>query len=301
MVAPSFPGLSERLSALVGVPVEQARPRELIALGDIGFSEEELPRLDPYLPAAVGLALGGAGVGTVINLQPRARHSAVSKRRAKIAPGAVAAGVAFVVLLGGLTFMAHQKVSHAKSQRTAVQEQASKLRSQLAALAPVLDRQNKLNVLEGDIKTLLATDVAWRRMVDRITTNLPPGISLSALSAVSTPPVPVAATAPIPVTSDTTAGGSTATTTPTTVAPPPPPPTINGALTFQGKATDFPTLAKWIDAMGKVPEIGNIYVSSAQGAAAGSGGASGITFTATAVLTPKAASDRLGSYVEAKK
>ena len=75
--AAQLPGLTERLSALVGVPVEHARPRELVALGDIGFAEEELPRLDPYLPAAVGLALGGAGVGTVIDLLPRTRRNAV--------------------------------------------------------------------------------------------------------------------------------------------------------------------------------------------------------------------------------
>ncbi len=48
--AAQLPGLTDRLSALLGVPVEDARPRELVALGDIGFSEEELPRLDPYLP-----------------------------------------------------------------------------------------------------------------------------------------------------------------------------------------------------------------------------------------------------------
>src|SRR4029077_10494600 len=101
-----LPGLSERLSALVGVPVEQARPRELVALGDIGFSEEELPRLDPYLPAAVGLALGGAGVGTVINLLPRARRATVTSRRPKISPKAAAIAGGVVVLLGGATFLA---------------------------------------------------------------------------------------------------------------------------------------------------------------------------------------------------
>jgi type IV pilus assembly protein PilM len=191
-----LPGLSERLSALVGVPVEQARPRELIALGDIGFSEEELPRLDPYLPAAVGLALGGAGVGTVINLQPRARQSAITTRRAKVSPGVIAAGTAFAVLLGGLTFMAHQSVSHAKSQRASVQAQGDQLRAQLQKLAPVLGRQIQLNTLQGDIKTLLATDVAWERMMNKITTNLPAGISLTSFAAVSTPPVPIQAPPP---------------------------------------------------------------------------------------------------------
>ena len=55
-----LPGLPERLSALVGVPVEPAYMHDLIRIGDIGFAPDELPRLEPYLPAAVGLALGGA-------------------------------------------------------------------------------------------------------------------------------------------------------------------------------------------------------------------------------------------------
>ena len=138
-----LPGLTERLSALVGVPVEPARPRELVALGDIGFTEEELPRLDPYLPAAVGLALGGAGVGTVIDLLPRARHAAVTKSR-RIAPGAVAAAAAFAVLLGGPDVhdaperVARQVATHGR------EKQATDVQSQLARLQPVLDRQTQL-------------------------------------------------------------------------------------------------------------------------------------------------------------
>jgi type IV pilus assembly protein PilM len=294
-----LPGLSERLSALVGVPVEQARPRELIALGDIGFSEEELPRLDPYLPAAVGLALGGAGVGTVINLQPRARQSAASKRRAKIAPGAVAAAAAFAVLLGGLTYMSQQSVSKAKSQRTEVLDQASKLRSQLGALAPIIQRQNQINALQGDMKTLLASDVAWSKMIRRITAELPPGISLTSFQAASTPPAPVAVAPPAAAdTTGNTEAGTETTVPPTTV---PPAPVISGTITFQGKAPDFPTLASWIDAMSKVPEIADIYVTSAQEVTASETGAGGLTFTATAVPSPAAQSNRLPIYVKAEK
>ena len=115
-----LPGLTERLSALVGVPVEHARPRELVALGDIGFSEEELPRLDPYLPAAVGLALGGAGVGTVINLLPRARGTAARRgaRRSRPVPIAAVGGARRAARRPDVH--AHQSVSHAKSQRAAV-------------------------------------------------------------------------------------------------------------------------------------------------------------------------------------
>ncbi len=70
-----LPGLPERLAALVGVPVEPAYMRDLIRIGDIGFAPDELPRLEPYLPAAVGLALGGAKVGTIVDLLPRTRRT----------------------------------------------------------------------------------------------------------------------------------------------------------------------------------------------------------------------------------
>jgi hypothetical protein len=139
-------------------------------------------------------------------------------------------------------------------------------------------------------------------LVERIAANIPEGVSLLSLSATSTPPVPAAADAPTPAaTTETTSGASTeTTTTPTTVAPPPP--TISGELVFQGKARDYPTLAKWIDSMGNVPEITDVYVSSAQAAAAGTAGtSSGISFSATAVLSPKSASDRVGSYVKEQK
>jgi Tfp pilus assembly protein PilN len=213
----------------------------------------------------------------------------------------IAAATAFAVLLGGLTFMAHQNVSHAKSQRAAVQAQEAKLRSQLGALAPVLSRQMQLTTLQNDITTLLATDVAWQRMINSITTHLPPGISLVSFAAASTPPAPVQAVTPPAATTDST-GGATATTAPTTPTTVAPLPTVAGTITFQGKATDFPTLARWIDAMGKVPEIGDIYVSSAQRVGGGAdGSASAVTFSATATPTAAAASDRSGIYVKAEK
>ena len=116
--AAQLPGLTERLSALVGVPVEPARPRELVALGDIGFADEELPRLDPYLP--------GRGRPRARRRRCRHRHRPAAARAAQRGrsrgarrshPERVAAAAAFVVLLGGVTFLAHQSVSSAKSQR----------------------------------------------------------------------------------------------------------------------------------------------------------------------------------------
>jgi hypothetical protein len=165
-------------------------------------------------------------------------------------------------------------------------------------LAPVLDRQSQIDALSTDIKTLLATDIAWERMINRITKDLPAGISLTAFSGTSIPPAPLAV-APPAAASDTGTTTET-TTTPTTVAPPPP--VVNGTVTFQGTAPDYPTLAAWIDSMNKVPEIADIYVTSAQrvtASADGSGG--GLTFSGTAVPSPAAQSNRVGTYVKAAR
>ena len=62
-----------------------------------------IPRLDPYLPAAVGLALGGAGVGTVVDLAPRNRRKVKADRGAgRRASSSRSLGVAagLIVLLG---------------------------------------------------------------------------------------------------------------------------------------------------------------------------------------------------------
>src|SRR5258708_25244887 len=107
-----LPGLPERLSALVGVPVEPAYMHDLLRIGDIGFATDELPRLEPYLPAPVGLALGGANLRVVIDLLPRRSSSAKSARNGIDRPGVAAAMVAVVALAGG-TYLGHSDQSSA--------------------------------------------------------------------------------------------------------------------------------------------------------------------------------------------
>ncbi len=126
--ASQLPGLTERLSTLVGVPVDAARPRDTLALGDIGFVDAELPKLDPYMPAAVGLALGGADIGTVVDLRPRTKRGDKTKIRTPLVGRALIGVAAAVVLLGIPTFLARQDVSNAKSERAAAQRAASSSR-----------------------------------------------------------------------------------------------------------------------------------------------------------------------------
>jgi Tfp pilus assembly protein PilN len=270
-------------------------------LGDIGFSEEELPRLDPYLPAAVGLALGGAGVGTVINLLPRTQRSSGSARRLQIPPKVIAVGAALVVGVGGLTFLTQQNLSSAKSKRDAVAEQVARASSELTALQPIIDRETQIQGLQSSAAQVLSTDVAWQKMISRITANLPAGITLTSFNGTVTPPVPIA---PTPAPASTTASGSgssssSSSATTTTTVPVPVAPVLTGTIQFAGTARDYPTLAAWIDDMAKVPEISDVFVTNAQKVAVEGGSNHGLTFTATAVLAPGALSNRAAQLSKA--
>ena len=128
-----LPGLPERLSALVGVPVEPAYMHDLLRIGDIGFAPEELPRLEPYLPAPVGLALGGANVGVVVDLMPKRRRSAVTQGRRARRPDDSSQRVSRPSLvLGGLTYLGHHNVASAKAKQVDAETAVKKLQSQIA-------------------------------------------------------------------------------------------------------------------------------------------------------------------------
>src|SRR5258708_34009856 len=160
-----LPGLPERLSALVGVPVEPAYMHDLLRIGDIGFATDELPRLEPYLPAPVGLALGGANVGTVIDLRPR-RHSSSSKSRGGLDRRLIAAAAVGVVALGGLTYMAHSAEAGAKSKNATAQAALTKLRSesyyaQQGSASSGGSAGASASTYKSDIENLLGQRAAW--------------------------------------------------------------------------------------------------------------------------------------------
>jgi len=270
-------------------------------LGDIGFSEEELPRLDPYLPAAVGLALGGAGVGTVINLLPRTGRSSTTSRKVHLSPKVFAVGAALVVGIGGLTFVTQRSLSSAKSKRDAAEEQIARATSELTALQPIIDRETQIQGLQGSAQQVLSTDVAWQKMISRITADLPAGVTLTSFTGQVTPPAPAPVTPAPASTADSSSGSSSSSSsaTTTTTVPVPVAPALTGTISFAGTATDYPTLAAWIDDMAKVPQISDVFVTNAQKVAVEGSSNHGLTFTATAVVSPGAQSDRAAQFAKA--
>jgi type IV pilus assembly protein PilM len=323
-----LPGLPERLSALVGVQVDPAYMHDLIRVGDIGFAPDELPRLEPYLPAAVGLALGGAGVGTVVDLRPRARRSSAGGgTSARINPKVAAAAMAGIVVLGGLTLVQHSKVSSANSKKAEAQVRVEKLSNQVERLTAEGSPTGQAANLQAQVAGLLGEDVGWQRMVGDIGAALPDGAWLTSFQGQHTVLPPVVNSQPPSSrpaggeddnnkkTEDSessdktaTAGGasSAATAAGATTATPvadgkcasyqkP----LAGVVTMTGVARDLPTLSTFLKNLAVAggadnPRVGSVWLANAQ--ASKFGAADVVAFTINASLADGSRSDRLRTY-----
>jgi type IV pilus assembly protein PilM len=294
-----LPGLPERLSALVGVPVDLAQPREHLAIGDIGFPPDELPRLDAYLPAAVGLALGGAGVGTVVDLLPRNRPRTSSKSKVQFDPKMAAAAAALIVVLGGATVMSYQKLSSERSKKDTVEARNADLEQEIAQFADVQAAQQEVAAVKAQMTTLLANDVSWPKLLDDLAHTLPAGVTFSSFQGSVTPPVAAAPAAPVTPPADGS-GASAAAPAPTDAAGATvvAPNALTGTLTMAGTAPTYDAVAAWLDAVAKDPAVADVWTGSITRADVE--GTQVVTWQATAVLADGARSDRLDLIVKGK-
>ena len=202
----------------------------------------------------------------------RAPQRASKSRRPQIAPGAVAAVAAVVVLLGGVTFLAHQSVSSAKSQRASVTNQVTDVSSRARhACSRCSTARTRSPQIQSNLSTLLATDVSWKTMMNA-DHEQPSGrhhahvVHRSGDAARSGRAGRAAGAGGhdrhrlgLELGHDDDHDGRRRRRRRRSRVP----------SRSQGTAKDYPTLAAWIDAMNKVPEIGNVYVTSAQKVAAG--------------------------------
>jgi type IV pilus assembly protein PilM len=308
-----LPGLPERLAALVGVPVEPAYMHDLLRIGDIGFAADELPRLEPYLPAPVGLALGGANVGTVIDLRPH-RRKVSTKTRGRIDRRMIAAAVAAILVLGGLTYMAHSSEASAQKTSDAAQAAEKKLRSQLyyEQQAPAQSGSTSVTALKADVVTVLAQDVAWPALLSNLAIKLPPGVVLSSFSGTHTIPTATVVTAPTtPVT--TASGAATDASTPASsvpVAAPPAPSPSNvcagltgplGTVTMSGTAPDVPAVAALLDSLRDDSDLTVVWISNVHANSASPGVDASVGFALSASLGSTARGHRLETFFKESK
>ncbi|MEP6625908.1 MAG: type IV pilus assembly protein PilM [Acidimicrobiia bacterium] len=301
------PGLADQLLDTVGVPVDLARPREHIAVGDIGFPDDQLPMLDPFLPVPVGLALGGLMSGKRIDLLG-GDHKTTTDRGQLIKVGLVVGGV-LVAGLAGLTYLKQKQVDDEKSKLAAAQARNVKLQHEIDGLSDVAQRQTQIEALSAEAQNLLATDVSWSTMLQAVSRTIPADVWLTSFQGSVTPAAATAAAAPTPAPttpdSSTTTAPAADTTTPTAPATPAPAAGPSGTVNFAGQGRDFDAIAAWIQRIGAdIPSFRDLWVptaskspSTAGSATDGTGGApTTVTFTSTATITDKAKSKRADNY-----
>ncbi len=269
------PGLAESIASSLGVPVEQAQPRATLDVGDIGVTELQLSELDPYLPAAVGVALGGprAGGPQIDLLPPEARREAAARRATR---RLALVGAALLVALVGLSLF---QVMGAASQRDRLADQQRTnraLQGRVDELSGPLAVQQDLASARQLVSTALAGDVSWPRVLEDLAATLPASVWLDSFSLQLGGPsgagTVAATTATAPGAGTTGTGGPT------------------GTASFTAKALDFPAVAAWLDRLPRLPYYLNLSVSSVSKAAGGSRPV--VTFTSSATVGPAVRSDR---------
>ncbi len=283
-------GLADRLVDTVGVPVDLARPREHIAVGDIGFPDDQLPALDPFLPVPVGLAFGGLLTGKRIDLLGTGSREPADRNQL-IKYGAIAAA-ALLVVLGGLYYLKNKQVDDEKQKAADAQAENAQLQSKINALSDVQSTQAEIDSLAQQTQALLVTDVSWSSVLQRLSRTIPSTVWLNSFQGtVSGAGAPGAATtAPAPATGGTTTGS------------------VIGTVNFAGSGTSFDAVAAWIQDLSNNPDYSDLWVSSASRAGAtGSSGTSSsssssattsdtVTFASTAGLTSNANSKRAEKF-----
>lgn len=298
-----LPGLADRLTTLVGIPVESVGFDDVCRVGSIGFDADELPLIAPFVPAAVGLALGGAGRGAVVDLLPGARKGTTRKRR--VSPKVAVAVGLVVLLLGGMTVMKRGQVASAKADQRTAEAETTRLRTELTRLLAEATAGGATAQVGASVTALLGDDVGWTSMLDGIGTALPAGTWLTSFQAQR----PAAAPLGTPVAGTPVAGSPGAEGA---AAAPAVPVTgsaacaavqrpIVGDVTMSGIALDVPTLAGFLDALeraggGDTPLVHDVWLTSSQKSTFGTSEV--VAFTLGATLGEGARSARLQSFFE---
>ncbi len=291
-----LPGLPERLATLVGVPVEIAHPRDTLRIGDIRFPESEYPRLDPYLPAAVGLALGGAGVGTVVDLLPRQSRSRAQESRSRVLAGAAIGAAALLGVLAVPTVVARQQVDDKRGDLAAVERETQALQREIADLASAQQLQAQISALEAGLGGLLATDVSWVGLMEDVARTMPDGVWLTSFQGQVTLAAPAASSSSRSAAGEDADddGGSTRRAATAAVTP-----AFSGTVSFEGGALDYPSVAEWLERLGDpeaFPAFDGLWVSNASQAE--TDGRTTVEFSSSGSLTEAARSDRIEQFGE---
>jgi type IV pilus assembly protein PilM len=279
--AAQTPGLSEQLRELIGMPVDFAQPREHVVVGDIGFSDDQLQAIDPFLPVPIGLALGGISAGKRINLLGGRSTGRAEVDQRRVLMAATAAGVVVIGLLGGYYMWRKQTLDHEKSKLATATATNASLQTQINKLQSAETTQTKIDNLTQQESQLLATDVSWSAMLEDISRTIPQDVWLKSFTAAEG--------------ATSTAGGTPGSTPPPTAAPTPSSGASasapSGTVSFNAEGLSYQSVAAWLQQVSLLKEFTNLWVPSATKQSS-TAGQTTVTFTSTANMTAAAKSQR---------
>jgi type IV pilus assembly protein PilM len=265
-------GLSEGLEQTLGITVVDGHPLLGVQVGRVGIDEDRLADSEPLLSVPIGLALAArppeTGVRRISLLPVEVAEIRTQRRQAVLATAGVA-GLALILLV--LWLARQSKVHDEQAKADSAERETARLQQQVSALQSVTALDTQLTQRRQLVTSALADDVAWTRLLQEIATVIPNDVWLTSFNGTKAGPAGAAGT--------TTAASTSAV----------------GSVNVSAMGSDHSSAARWLLRIGDVSSFTDVWLPSSTKAA----GASTVTFTSTADLTPAArsGSDRAGLYL----
>lgn len=260
-----LPGLADRLSGLLGVPVVHADALSLVELGETGLDDEVLDRSAEVLAVPIGLALSGEPIGRGerrITLLPPEIAAVRAERRQLTYVGAGVAALAALLL--AVYLLRQGQVSDAEAAADAEEARTVELQQEIASLQDIAALEVEIADRRAGVTAALAGDVAWTRLLQEVATVLPNDVWLiSFQGAAAADPVTGAA----------------------------------GTVSVSAMGFDQTSTARWLLRVSELRSISGLWVPSSTKSPATSGQEL-VTFSSSASLTQAAESDRLARYLD---
>ncbi|HVQ89814.1 MAG TPA: hypothetical protein VMU51_02150 [Mycobacteriales bacterium] len=163
----------------------------------------------------------------------------VESRRDRRVRGVVLVALAsFVAVLVAWYALSAYQTSQARAALATAQQSGDAMLRQQRVYSEVVKVQAESAVITVQLASLLANDLQWSRLLDKVVASRPVGVTLTGVTGALTPTVQAAGSAAI-VLPDTTGERQV------------------GTLTISGSAPDTVTVAAYVDALGKVKGLGN--------------------------------------------
>lgn len=209
-----------------------------------------------------------------VNLLPAQVAMREKVRRAKRA-AAVMLGVA-VALDGGLWVLAQMEAGKAKDELSAAQAEGAQTNAQMAQYSQVPTVFAAAELAQASLNAAMGNEVKWAFLLNQLSFSTPPGVTLQTIDGTVGG-------------SQTGQGGQGAQQGEGSANPALPTVSSIGAMTFNGTADSYESVASWLDSLEKIKDYTYPFLTNATADDQG-----GVTFDSTAQLTDKALSGRYG-------